>query len=302
MKLPFCAISVALVSSCSFAQAASASPPARPPIVGVAHIALRTDNLAVAREFYGSVLGFEELSPANNLIAYFKINDHQYVEISPELSHPREDRLSHVAFETSDADQLRAYLAAHGVKVPQSVSRMADGNRGFDVQDPDGHDVVFVEYMPGSLESRSFRAFLPESRISERLIHVGVVVADRAAADRFYKDVLGFHEIWHGGMEDHETDWVDMRVPEGTDWLEYMLNVHDPDPRRLGVMHHLALGVPSIKAGYEKILKRGMKPRERPQIGRDGKWQLNLYDPDYTRVELMEPKPVRRPCCSPMRQ
>src|SRR2546429_4953275 len=27
---------------------------------------------------------------------------------------------------------------------------------------------------------------------------------------------------------------VDMRVPEGTDWLEYMLNVHDPDPQELG--------------------------------------------------------------------
>ena len=35
-------------------------------------------------------------------------------------------------------------------------------------------------------------------------------------------------------------------------------------------------------------------------IGRDGKWQLNLYDPNSTRVELMEPKPVRTPCCSPI--
>jgi hypothetical protein len=25
---------------------------------------------------------------------------------------------------------------------------------------------------------------------------------------------------------------------------------------------------------------------------------LNLYDPNYTRVELMEPEPVREPCCS----
>jgi hypothetical protein len=27
---------------------------------------------------------------------------------------------------------------------------------------------------------------------------------------------------------------------------------------------------------------------------------LNLYDPNLTRVELMEPKPVEKPCCSPM--
>ena len=35
-----------------------------------------------------------------------------------------------------------------------------------------------------------------------------------------------------------------------------------------------------------------MKLTEEPQIGRDGKWQLNLYDPDDTRVELMEPNTV----------
>jgi len=37
---------------------------------------------------------------------------------------------------------------------------------------------------------------------------------------------------------------------------------------------------------------------EAPKIGRDGKWQLNLYDPDETRVELMEFTPVEKPCCS----
>ncbi|PYX24795.1 MAG: glyoxalase, partial [Acidobacteria bacterium] len=101
---------------------------------------------------------------------------------------------------------------------------------------------------------------------------------------------------------DTETDWVDMRVPEGTDWLEYMLNVHDPDPQELGVMHHFALGVPNVKAGYETVLKRGYKASEKPQIGRDGKWQFNMYDPNLTRVELMEPKPVEKPCCSEMKQ
>jgi hypothetical protein len=27
---------------------------------------------------------------------------------------------------------------------------------------------------------------------------------------------------------------------------------------------------------------------------------LNLYDPAYTRAELMEPTPVQPPCCSPI--
>ena len=165
-----------------------------------------------------------------------------------------------------------------------------------------GIGILAAEIFAPQLIRLMFGKFQPDTRISQRIIHVGVVVSDRAAADRFYKDILGFKEIWHGGMKDTETDWVDMRVPDGTDWLEYMLNVHNPDPHELGVMHHFALGVPSVKAGYETALKRGYKPDEKPQIGRDGKWQFNMYDPNFTRVELMEPKPVEKPCCSAMLQ
>jgi catechol 2,3-dioxygenase-like lactoylglutathione lyase family enzyme len=283
---------------------------ARPKIVGVAHIGLRTDDMAAARKFYTGVLGLQEpfsldKPPSEGtglLLTYFKVNDHQYVEVFPELKDPKQDRLSHISFETSDAEQMRAYLASKGVKVPDKLEPMLDGNRGFDVDDPDGHDVEFVQLMPGSIHSRNFGKFLPDSRISQRIIHVGVVVKDRAASDHFYKDILGFKEIWHGGMTDRDTDWVDMRVPDGTDWLEYMLNVKNPDPQELGVMHHFALGVPNVKAGYETALKRGYNATEKPQIGRDGKWQFNLYDPNLTRVELMEPKPVEKPCCSPMLQ
>jgi catechol 2,3-dioxygenase-like lactoylglutathione lyase family enzyme len=210
------------------------------------------------------------------------------------------DRLSHISFETTDAEQLRAYLASRGVKVPDKLGPTLDGNRSFEVNDPDGHVVEFVEYRPGSLHSRNFGKFLPDTRISTRIIHVGVVVKDRAAADRFYKDILGFKLQWQGGMKDTDTDWVAMRVPDGTDWVEYMLNAHNPDPHQLGVMHHLALGVPDIQAGYKLALARGYKNPGKPQIGRDGKWQYNLYDPNFSRVELMEPKPVQKPCCSPI--
>jgi hypothetical protein len=79
-----------------------------------------------------------------------------------------------------------------------------------------------------------------------------------------------------------------------------MLNVHNPSPRQLGVMNHFSLGVMDIKKAYATVKARGYKAGE-PKIGRDGKWQLNLYDPDLTRVEFMEFKPVRKPCCSPMR-
>jgi catechol 2,3-dioxygenase-like lactoylglutathione lyase family enzyme len=276
----------------------------RPPIVGVAHIGLKTDNLEGAREFYGHVLGFAEAfsldKPSGSLmLTYFKVNDHQYIEIFPDLKSPTEDRLSHIAFETTDANRLRDYLASRGVEVPAALKPGLDGNLSFMVKDPDGHNVEFVQYLPGSLHNRNFGKFMPATRSSDHMVHVGVTVADRAAADRFYGDILGFKLMWYGGMKNDRADWVDMRVPEGTDWLEYMLNAHKPSPRSLGVMHHFALGVKSIQAAYQTVVARGYKA-EKPQIGRDGKWQLNLYDPDLTRAELMEFKPVQTPCCSPM--
>ncbi len=287
--------------------------PKRPPIVGVAHIGLKTDNLEAARQFYGHLLGFAEPFKLDNpgspgspdgpdgslMLTYFKVNDHQYIEIFPTLKNPSEDRLSHIAFETTDAQALRDYLASKDVNVPSSIKPGLDGNLSFMVTDPDGHKVEFVQYLQGSLHSRDFGKFLPATRISDHIQHVGVTVRDRAAADRFYRDVLGFRLGWSGGMTDNRADWADLRVPDGGDWLEYMLNANNPTPRQVGVMHHLSLAEPSIQAGYKTATERGYKA-EPPKIGRDGKWQLNLYDPDMTRVELMEPKPVQTPCCSPM--
>jgi Lactoylglutathione lyase and related lyases len=278
----------------------------RPAIVGVAHFGVKTNNLAAARQFYGHVLGFREPFTVDKpsgglLLTYFKVNDRQYIEVFPNLKSETEDRLSHIAFETTNAHQLLDYLRQSGVKVPASALKPGlDGNLSFMVTDPDGHQVEFVQYLPGSLHSRNFGKYLPGTRISERIIHVGVTVQNWGRADRFYKDILGFKAIWHGGMKDERTDWVDMRVPDGTDWLEYMLNVHNPSPHTLGVMHHMALGVSEVQPAYKTVLARGHQPPKPPQIGRDGKWQLNLYDPNDTRVELMEPKPVQTPCCSPI--
>jgi catechol 2,3-dioxygenase-like lactoylglutathione lyase family enzyme len=283
-------------------RTASAS---RPLILGVAHIALKTSDLAAARQFYGHVLGFQEAFALPNPLtgkrdgACFKVNDHQTIEVYPGLKDPSEDRLLHIAFETANARQLAEYLAGHGVKV-SPVQADAEGNLSFTLHDADDHLVEFAEYVPASLSGRNAGKFLGPDRISERIIHVGLTITDQAASDRLYHDLLGYRDTWHGGMTDDRTDWVDMRVPDGKDWLEYMLNVHHPSPRTLGVMHHMSLGVTSVAEAYQTAVGRGYQSKEKPQIGRDGKWQYNLYDPDLTRVEVMEPKPVQKPCCSPI--
>src|ERR1017187_6709071 len=149
---------IPLAGAIAAAVFVSNAAPKRPAIVGVAHIGLKTDDLAAERKFYGTYLGFQEPftldKPTGGLmLTYFKVNDHQYIEVFPELKSETEDRLSHIAFETADAMQLRDYLASHGVKVPEALHPGRDGNLSFMIKDPDGHNVEFVQYMPGSLHS-----------------------------------------------------------------------------------------------------------------------------------------------------
>jgi lactoylglutathione lyase len=129
------------------------------------------------------------------------------------------------------------------------------------------------------------------------LLHAGVTVRDEQAAHRFYRDVLGFSEIWRGGRPEGTTSWVNMRVPDGTDYLEYMLVTNPPDRRQLGVLHHVCLLVPDIQTAWETVATRSTPAMRSqltsPNVGTNGKWQLNLYDADGTRIELMEPFRIR---------
>src|SRR5271169_6490682 len=108
----------------------------RPRIVGIANIAVKVDNLDEARKFYSGVVGMDEAFATKDPavagdLACFKLNDHQYVEVSPTLKDESEDRLIRIGFETSDARKLRDYLAAKGVPVPARIDKDANGNRSF---------------------------------------------------------------------------------------------------------------------------------------------------------------------------
>ena len=266
----------------------------RPAIIGISHVTLRAADLGKSRQFYGRVLGLAEEPAGSAQRTRFRLNDHQYVELEAAGANAPADRLVEVGFETKDVEALRQYLGAHGVQAPGRVTAAPDGTRSFDVRDPEGHQICFEQF-----GTTSGGGGAPRYPISTHMIHAGFIVRDRAAEDRFYKGLLGFHVYWHGGMKDSETDWVDMQVPNGADWLEYMLNVEpNPSPREAGVFRHLALGVPDIKPAVRLAKRSGWPIPEPAQIGRDGKWQLNLYDADLTRVEVMEFRPVETPCCA----
>lgn len=267
----------------------------RPRITGIDHVSFYTTAPAGVSQLYSGTLGLAAapLLEAGEIARY--LVGKQWVGYSPAPDPSVTDRMDHVAFTTNNIVALRDYLTAKGVKAA-AIEVRSDHSSSFLLSDPEGHRIEFVERSAGETSPAQ-----PSSAVSHHMIHAGFIVHDREAEDRFYRDLLGFRPYWHGGMKAGETDWVSIQVPDGTDWLEYMLNqpAHT-DLRTSGVMNHISLGVVDMKKAQAILESHGWKPHgdEKAQMGKDGKWQLNLFDPDLTRIELMEFKPVEKPCCS----
>jgi catechol 2,3-dioxygenase-like lactoylglutathione lyase family enzyme len=277
------------------AEEAAAAP--RPHILGIAHVALYVHDIARSRAFYEDFLGFAEPFALNNpdgslRLAWVKVNDLQSIGLFPEKE-PGSDRLYQLSFQVDDAEAMRRYLAAKGIAVPAKLSLGQSGTTQFVVHDPDGHTLEFVQFLPDSWIVRDTGQHLPDTRISTRIPHAGVMIHRLAPALAFYRDVLGFQETWRGSKDGAKLSWVNLKVPDGRDYVEFMLYDTMPAPARRGTLHHICLEVPDCAAAGEILKGRPMpqesKPSTKLAIGVNGKRQINYYDPDGTRVEVMEP-------------
>jgi lactoylglutathione lyase len=269
---------------------------ARPRITGVAHIAVYAADFEKSRAFYRDFLGFEEpysLAKPDGTpsMTFFKINERQYIELFPETA-PNTDRLNHISIETDNAEAMRLYLASRGVAVPKTVPKGRIGNSNFNIKDPEGHTVEIVQYEPNGWTVRETGKHLGPDRVSKRLMHVGIVVTALDPELKFYTEILGFKEIWRGSSSGTQLSWVNLKVPDGDDYIEFMLFKDAPAPDKRGTAHHLALEVPEMAASVAALeAKPDRKQYTRPieaKVGVNRKRQLNLYDPDGTRIELME--------------
>jgi len=280
----------------------AAAAQARPAITGISHIAVYTSNPQATEKYYVHDIGLMKGPDAENPkgVRYY-VNATQFVEVLPLPAGNSPDRLDHLAYITKDAEVLRVYLAAHKVEVPANVEHGSDGSLWFHVKDPEGNVVGFVQ--PPANPAPITGA----EPIGHHVIHVGMSVHSREAEDAFYHEILGFRPYWFGGAKPDRIDWVSQQVPDGHDWLEYMLTplpanmTPEAAQKQLGVLNHLSIGVVNMEQAVTTLHSEDRldNVHTNPQIGRDGKWQFNLFDPDMTRLELMEFAPVEKPCCSP---
>jgi catechol 2,3-dioxygenase-like lactoylglutathione lyase family enzyme len=279
--------------------------PIRPKITGISHLAVYTSDPAATDHYYREIIGAaKQPDPENPQGVRYAFNATQFVEVLPLPPGQGINRLDHTAFNTGNAEGLRKYLAAKAWKTPDKVYKGTDGSRWFTVLDPEGNKVEFVQPPPNP------KAIDAPNVIGRHIIHAGILVHDRAVEDTFYRDLLGFRPYWFGGMVEGKLDWVSQQTPDSHDWLEYMLTsgpsgsgiLASISQHQLGVLDHLSIGVVSVDAAYKALSAdnrlTGVHDAH-TQIGKDGKGQFNLYDPDGIRLELMNFHATEKPCCSP---
>jgi catechol 2,3-dioxygenase-like lactoylglutathione lyase family enzyme len=272
----------------------------RPRITGIDHVTIYVSDVEKSRRFYSDVLGLSLGCPQySGSDSCFRVGPSgQRILLKPAPREIRADThkswLAEITFATDDVSALRHYLLSHGLHA-RAIQKDSDGAQSFRVRDPEGNSVGFVYRPPSKI------AYPASSKpISSRMIHAGFVVKDLAAENRFYVDLLGFRLYWKGGFKDDGTDWYELQVPDGPDWIEYMLNIPaNADHKELGVQNHFSFGVKDVHAAADELRSRGYKTFDGPEVGRDGKDSLDAYDPDDTRVEVMEFTPVQKPCCHP---
>jgi len=289
---------IALMVSLSLATLPVASDTLKPRLLGVAGITVRATDLTRSTIFYRDLLGFSEVSPVDdqNGARLFRINERQFVEVLPGLD-PAQDRLVRVVLQTDRVGLMRSHLSWRGWKVPSAVSVDRRGWRSIQVADQEGRQLEFIEYPKNISDSLGKGSNLTLTPISTRLLHAGIIVTAVPPALNFYAGLLGLREFWRGsGRDSKYLSWINMRLPESEDYLELMLYGEEPPGDRRGSAHHLCLEVPDIEAARARLEANPVRASyTRPieiRVGVNRRRQLNLFDPDGTRTELMEPRTI----------
>lgn len=284
-------------------RAQDAAPP-RPQITGISHAGYFVTDLNKTVSFWHDLLGFDEYATLNKpgtdqtRIAFIKINDRQHIELFTDTPPAPPSMMSHYCFSVSNVDQMRAYLRAKGFDVkPGNGGKTRTGDYAFEIRDPDGTLVEFVQSLPTGTEMQNAGKFMPPTRMGDAIYHVGFLVGNLDKSLAFYEGVLGFTETWRGSSNGQQLSWVNLRVPDGKDYIELML--YDKTPSGYGTRNHVSLVVADVQKAVTEIESRpayqDYLKHARPltvQVGKNGKRQVNLYDPDGTRVELMEAQTV----------
>lgn len=172
----------------------------KPELTGIAHVAFRVTDVNASREFYRK-LGFEQAfvfsKQAKPTQAFIKINDTQFIELYAQTNPSQQIGLMHICFESNDLTGLNDVYRKRGLQ-PTPVKKAAAGNLLFTMQGPEGQNIEFTEYMPGSRHVEDRGKHLGTNRVSTELAGSSLIMNDTEAAEAFYTHRLDFTATGHG--------------------------------------------------------------------------------------------------------
>jgi catechol 2,3-dioxygenase-like lactoylglutathione lyase family enzyme len=168
----------AILSPLAHAQ----TPPAKsPPIHGLAHIAIRVNDIAASRAFYEK-LGFQQAFDMEKddkvTQSFIKVNDRQFIELYPKTEAAPAIGFLHLCFDGDDLAALHDFDVAEGLPATP-VRKAGAGNLLFTLRGPEDQNIEYTQYMPGSLH----------------YVDRGKHLSPDAIADNFYAVVLGFKDV-----------------------------------------------------------------------------------------------------------
>jgi catechol 2,3-dioxygenase-like lactoylglutathione lyase family enzyme len=265
------------------------------PLHGYAHVGIQVSDLKKSRKFYHDLLGFEEVFNRRTAgsqdveVAFFKVNDRQFIELLPGLRPEQPAPMRYVGMYTDDIARLHEVLQHRGL-APGEIGKSPEGNLNFSIRNPAGLDLSsmeFVQYMPGSQHSTALGKRLSDRRMGTRVDHVGLVASNLDTGRKFLES-LGFRVKGAKKRPNGEIFGYGMDLP-GTsgEHLELSPRPRPYDRKWGGTLMHFSLGVPDIVAAYRQVAERGAKLE--PLLDPHGKYKeapFLLFDPDRTRVEF----------------
>ncbi len=231
------------------------------PLSGIAHVALRVNNLEQSRAFYEK-LGFEqafEFSEGDKVTqSFLKIRDRQFIELYPRTREDQEAGLMHVCYESTDVSALRDLLAKRGAD-PTDVKKARAGNLLFVVHDPENELVEYTQYLHGSLHSEDQGKHLGSKRVSRYLRSVVIPVRNVAPEHDFYITKLGFSDGQPAGRE------LSLGIPGSGDTVELKATGTNRTELRFTVSN--------LRKAEHELRSAGLTPTKRGGV-------LAVADPD----------------------
>ena len=297
-------VAAALVALSSCRRRANA--PERPKITGISHLAVYTSDPAATEHYYADIIGAaKEPDPENPQGVRYAVSATQFVEVLPLPPNAGINRLDHAAWNTDERRGNAEVSCGEGMEdAGGKVTKGSDGSRWFEVLDPEGNKVQFVQ-PPANAKAPD-----APNVIGHHIIHVGFLVHDRAKEDTFYRDLLGFRPYWYGGMNDDKVDWVSQQAPDGHDWLEYMLtsgpsgsgipaNISQQHSRRAGpLFDRRNVGGRCATKCCRPATGWRQTRRQRRRSAKMAKGSSISTIPMAFALELMNFHATEKPCCS----